>query len=448
MIRKKLLNTLLALAILAAFWGSFTYYEKRKSHEPAKVDSNPQEKLFALESSHVQSFTLKPRGSDPFTLRREGGNWTITGPKKLPADQTAVTALLNTLSNANVEEVVDPKPASLRDFGLDPPGHTFELQTDAKPATFTLLLGDETPTSGGLYAQVAGNPRVVTLASYVKSSLEKTLFDLRDKRALTLDIDHLQKIEVSSKDKRWTLVKNPEGVWDLLLPPPARADHFTVDAIVNQFRNLSMLAVVAEDKKKSASYGFGSPTLTAKLTGPEGTQSLVLGKKDGENYDAMNSTLDPVFTLSSSLLAQLQKDPADLRDKELFSFSALDANRLEVDTPKGHRVFELQKDKDKKKWKQTAPVSRDVPTDKVEALVRNIRDLRAASFPKGENLAGFGLTKPAYKFQVRYGEKNQSEAVEASKTGDHVYARRSTDPLACELAKTALDDIEKALGEL
>ena len=40
------------------------------------------------------------------------------------------------------------------------------------------------------------------------------------------------------------------------------------------------------------------------------------------------------------------------------------------------------------------------------------------------------------------------EIVEAAKAGEHAYARRSTDPVASEVTKTSLEDIEKALSEL
>src|SRR5581483_9585334 len=104
-----------------------------------------------------------------------------------------------------------------------------------------------------------GNPRVITLASYLKSSLEKKQFDIRDRRALTLEAEQLQKISVAYKGTRWTLEKNPEGVWDLQLPPLVRADRFTVDGLVAQLRGLTMQSIVSEDKKKGGDYGFGSP---------------------------------------------------------------------------------------------------------------------------------------------------------------------------------------------
>jgi hypothetical protein len=448
--KRKYLNTLLAVAVLGMSWFAFTYWDKYRSHETTASESKPEEKLVSLDSSHIQAFRLEPRDGPAFTCRRQGGKWVLEGPPKspsspLPADPSTVSSFLNSLTTATVEEVVDPHPASVKDFGLDPPAERVEVSTDTKPPQLTLSLGDETPTSNGLYAQVSGNPRLVTMPAYLKSSLEKSLFDLRDKRALTLDVDQVQRISVESKGKRWTIEKNPEGVWDLVLPPLVRADRSSVDGLVSALRGLSMQTIVAEDKKKFVQYGFGSPTLKVELASPQGAQSLLLGKKDGERYDAVNSALAPIFTLNSTILTQFQKDPTDLRDRDLFSFSTFDAKRVEVDTPKGHWAFEQNKDN---KWKETAPKAKDITVDNMDGLLSNIRNLRAASFPKGADLSALGLTKPAYRFQVQFGDKNQTETVEASKVGEHTYARRTADPLPSELAKNALDAVDKALGSL
>jgi len=340
--------------------------------------------------------------------------------------------------------VVDPHPTSLKDYGLDPPTYSLDITTDAKPQSFTLMLGDDTPTGGGLYAAVEGKPQVFTLASYLKTSLEKKVFDLRDRRALTLEADQLQKISVSYKGASWTLEKNPEGVWDLDLPPAVRADRFTVDGLVSQLRGLTMQSIAAENKNKGGDYGLGSPELRLQLTGSGETQTIVVGKKekDSEQYYATNSALDPVFTLSSDFVTQFKKNDQDLREKDLFSFSSFDVKHVEVDTPKGHWVFTQQGNK----WMETAPKTKEISSDKMEMFLGQLRDLRADSFPKSGNLADFGLAKPPYRFTVQSGEKNTAETVEAAKSGDHVYARRSNDPLPSELSKTALDDIEKSLG--
>ena len=234
---------------------------------------------------------------------------------------------------------------------------------------------------------------------------------------------------------------------DLVLPPAVRADRFTVDGLISQLRGLTMQSVAAENKRKGGDYGFGAPELRLQLAGAGGTETLVVGKKENgssDRYFATNSALEPVFTLNSEFVTQFKKDQSDLREKDLFSFSAFDVKRVEVDTPKGHWAFERQQNQ----WKQTAPKAKNINSDKMDSFLTHLRDLRAESFPPGGSLAAYGLAKPQYRFTVQSGEKNTSETVEASKVGDHVYARRATDPLPAELSKTSLDEVDKALGEL
>jgi hypothetical protein len=447
--RRKYLRTLVALALLGSLWGSYTYISKRQSREPVPSESKPQEKLFPINSQQIDSFELKPKDGEALTCQRKTREWAIVKPRDLPADQSSISSLLDTLTAATVDEVIDPHPADLKQFGLDSPVETLDVTSNGKPQKFELRLGEETPTGAGVYAQVAGSPRVIKLAAYMKSSLVKSLFDLRDRRVVTLQPDQIQRIEVTGKDTGYTLAKNPEGVWDLVLPPPVRADRFGVDGLVNQLRDLKMQSIVAEQKSgMEVRYGLKAPLLVVHLNGPGARETISLGAKapgkDQSRYCAVNSALAPVFTLNADFLNQFRKHADEFRDKDLFTFSTFDAQHVEIEMPTGRLVFDLQKDK----WNQTVPKSRDEPTSKMQDLLNELRDLRAASFPKGLSLAAAGLAKPAYRFGVRYGEKKQTETVEISKVGEHVYARRSTDPLPCELAKTAPASLEKALSDL
>jgi len=451
---KNYLKTLIAVVVLAAVWGGVTLYNRRQSKEqPKTAPAKAPEKLTTLAKDHVQQITIKPKDGDTFVLSKGSGSggqtgWAITSPLKVAADQSGVSTFLDNLTGATIDQVIDPQPANLKDFGLDAPTTTIELTSDSDQQ-FKLLLGDETPASDGLYAQVAGNPQVIMLASYLKNSLEKKMFDLRDRRGLTLDMDKVQRIDVSSKDtkgaKQWTLEKNPEGSWDLVLPPPVRADRFSVEGLVNQLRDLTMQSVTAEDKKKAGSYGLSSPVLTIKVTAQTGTQTVTVGKQDGGHYNAVNSALDPIFTINSDVVTQFQKDPADLRDKDLFSGSLFDAKHLEVTTAKGPRVFDKQQDK----WKQTAPAAKDEATDKMQQLLTDLGEVRVTSFPaaKAGSLAEFGLDKPAYSFKVTYGD-NKTETVEIGVVGTNCYARRPSDALPGTIAKATVDSIEKDLGQL
>jgi Domain of unknown function (DUF4340) len=444
---RKYLQTLIALVLLAGLWGIFTYVGRKKSAPGSEAKSAPSQKIFPAKKGQIVALTVAPASGKPVTCTLEGKTWQITEPMKLATDSSTIDGFLNTLTSATPAEVVSEQPGDLKEFGLDPPASTIEVKTNAEPQEFTLRLGSSTPTNNGIYAQVAGQQRVFTLASYLKASLEKSLFDFRNKKVITLAGDNIQRIEVSSKKNNFQLVKNADGIWDLMLPPPVRADHFTVEGLVDELGNASMKSIVEETKKDLGRYGFSSPTMTIHLNGSSGAQTLVLGKKDGDNYYAINTAVGPVFTLGPDFLSQFQKQPSDLRSKDLFTFVAYEAKKLTVQGPKGRNVF-IQHSNNK--WEQTEPASMVVSNDKMQTLLQDLRDLSAQSFPKKNptDLAAYGLTKPEYTFKVQSGDHNQTQTVQIAQVGAKVYARRSTDLVPAELSPDAITNLQKDLGAL
>lgn len=444
---KKYLQTLIALAVLAGLWGIFTYYGKKKPAASSKTNSATSKTILPVKDAQIVSFTVAATGSKPVTCTRNGKTWQITEPMKLEADSSAIQGFLSSLTSATPSETVSEQGGDPKEFGLDPPTATIEVKTDAKPEEFTLRLGSSTPTNNGVYAQVAGEPRVFTLAGYLKDSLDKNLFDFRNKKVVKLAGDNIRRLDVTSKKGSYQLVKNADGIWDLTLPPPVRADHFTVEGLVDELGNASMQSVASEEKKDLGRYGFSNPTMTIHITGDSGKQTLILGKKDGANYYAMNTAVGPVFTLGSDFLTQFQKQPSDLRSKDLFTFSTYEANHVTVKGPKGQQVFVQHKDS---KWEQTEPASMEIKGDKMQTLLQDLRDLSAQSFPEKNptQLADYGLNKPEYTIQVQYGDQNKTQTVQISQVKGNVYARRSTDLVAAELSKNAITSLQKDLDAL
>ncbi len=444
---KKYLQTLVALAVLVGLWGIFTYLGRKKPAASSEKKSASSQKIFPTKKDQIVAFAVATSGGKPVTCTLNNKTWQITEPEKLAADSSAIDSFLGSLTSATISEVVSEQPSDLKEFGLDPPDATIEVKTNATPQEFTLRLGNSTPTNDGIYAQVAGQQRVFTLASFLKGSLEKNLFDFRNKKVTTLTQDNIQRIEVSSGKDHYQLVKNADGIWDLMLPPAVRADSFAVESLVDELNNASMKSVVEESKNNLGKYGFSNPTMTIHLSGNGGTQTLVLGKKEGNNYYAMNTAIAPVFTLGPDFLSQFQKQPSDLRSKDLFTFVSYEVKQVTVQGPKGRQVFVQHSNN---KWEQTEPASMVVSNDKMQNLLQDLRDLSAKSFPQKNptDLSTYGLTKPEYTFQVQYGDHNKMQTVQLAQVGDKVYGRRSSDVVPAELSKDAITNLQKDLGAL
>ena len=106
--------------------------------------------------------------------------------------------------------------------------------------TDELLIGDDTPTGSGAYAKLANDPRVFTVASFVKTSLDKRPDDLRDKRLLTFDQDKLTRVELQAKGQAVEFGKNAQNEWQILKPRPLRADSSAVDGLVDKLKDAKM----------------------------------------------------------------------------------------------------------------------------------------------------------------------------------------------------------------
>src|SRR5256885_14241639 len=195
----KLSGLLIAAIVLAALSGVL-YWSNH--HPPAeatsKASSDTPPKLLDLKEADISKVEIKKKSAEEFALEKSsGGKWQITAPKPLGADQDAVSSMVSTLSSLNSERLVDEKAADLRQYGLAQP--TVEVDITAKDKPRKLLIGDDTPAGNAVFAKLESDPRVFTVASYSKTSIDKSANDLRDKRLLTADFDKLSRVEVVAK---------------------------------------------------------------------------------------------------------------------------------------------------------------------------------------------------------------------------------------------------------
>jgi Domain of unknown function (DUF4340) len=195
----KIRGLLIATLVFAGLAGFLYWSDHHKpSAEAAKPDADAAPSILKLDQNSITKLELKKKDAPPILLTKSGSDWRITEPKSFAADQTTVSSLLSTISSLDSERLVEDKSSNLERYGLASPA--FELDITGKDnKEQRLLLGDETPAGSGVYAALAGDPRVFTIAEYRKTSLDKTLNDLRDKRLLTVSPDKVSRLEIAGR---------------------------------------------------------------------------------------------------------------------------------------------------------------------------------------------------------------------------------------------------------
>jgi hypothetical protein len=306
---------IVAVVILAGLGGVLYWSQHRKPPEdnaPSSASAAPV--ILKVNTADVNELTIKQKQADPVTLQKaDAGKWQITQPKPYRADQETVAGMLSTLSGLNADRVVEDKASNLKQYGLDPAVAELDI-TGKGQGTRHLLLGDDTPTGGGVYASLAGDPRVFTVSSFNKTSLDKSLNDLRDKSLLTVDADTVSRVELIRKGQEIEFDRTKDG-WQILKPTSSPADSSAVNNLVRSLTSATMQLSATATSDAAAEFARATPVATAKLTGDTGVQTLEV-RKSKDDYYAKSSAVEGVFKVDSSLGTALDKKIDDFQKKK------------------------------------------------------------------------------------------------------------------------------------
>jgi hypothetical protein len=436
----KLRNLFIATFVLAALCGALYWSNHRKpAEEPTKAATATPPKILSLDQAAITHFEILRKAEPTLALSKDAsGSWEIISPKSFAADQDAVAGILSTVSSLNSDRLIDDKATDLSAYGLAAPSLTLQIATkDGK--TQTLAIGDQTPTSSGSYAALAGDPRVFTVASTVKASIDKSANDLRDKRLLTADFDKVTQIELlnqSPAKKQDITFGRDKDAWQILKPKPARAENFKVEDLIRSLKDAKLdIDTPAEDAKSVSAFNSASPFVVAKITGTSGPQELQI-RKLKDDYYAKSSVVPGVFKIASTAATALDKSLDDFLNKKLFDFGFQDPDKIEIhDAEKSYALTRSGTD-----W--WGPDGKKLDSATVQPLVEKLRDLSAAKFPDS------GFASPAIQITITSNDTKTIERVSVAKFGDSYTAKRENESELYEIPAASITDIEQAAANL
>src|SRR5580693_2610431 len=431
----KLRGLIVAAVVLAGLSGTLYWSNHHKPSDTTEASTDVAPKILAVKEADISKFELKKDGAEQVGGERNStGQWRITAPSSLPADQSAVSSLLGTFSSLNSERLVEEKAGSLAPYGLDVPKFEVDL-TEKNNKTQKLLLGDNTPAGNGIYANLETDPRIFTIPSFTKTSIDKSANDLRDKRLLTVDSDKISQVDLIAKKQETAFGRNKDE-WQIVKPRPLRADGTAVDELVRALTDAKMESGALDDPKKNASlFSTAAPVATAKVTTESGTQELQV-RKNKEEYYAKSSVVEGVYKVPSTLGQALDKNLDDFRNKKLFDLGSDDPNKIEIrDATKSYFLTRSRED-----WWSGSAKKMDAAT--VQDLIDKLRDLSASKFVDS------GFTTTLIDLTVTSNDGKRVEKVAISKAGDDYIAKRENDPTLYQLDSKAVDDLRKSAEDV
>ena len=423
---------LIAALLFVALAGVIYWSNKQKAKEESAPPKDTTPTVISVSQADITKIELKKKDGRDVVLEKSGSDWRITAPQTWAADQDTVNGLLSSLSTLTGDNVIEQKATDLAQYGLAPPAETVVIGLKNGKSK-TLLVGDEAPTGGEVYAMAVGDPKVYTMASYNRNAVDKSVNDLRDKRLLTFNQDSLARVELSSKGQDIEFGKNNQGDWQILKPGPYRADGLQVDELVRKLKDAKMDLTGSEDDRKKAAAAFASatPVGTAKVTDASGTQELQVRKDKAGAYYAKSSVVEGVWKSTSELGDGLNKTVDDFRNKKLFDFGFDDPNKIEMHD--GAKSYFFTRGGDK--WFSSG---KELDTVSIQSFIDKLRELTAAKFVDS------GFATPALDVTVTSKDGKRTDKASFSKQGADYVARRENETSLYQVDGKTIQDLEAA----
>ena len=365
----------------------------------------------------VSGIQFRHRDAGPSTINCEkrDGTWHVIHPLEAKADAEEIEDLLSELRSLKVlsfeldgfeAEGADTK-AQLEKSGLDDPRIQVEL-TDGDN-TYTIDIGSSIPsensTQGRVYVKTAVyQDAVYTVVEDIYHLLNKSVFDLRDKRVIDFQRTDTIRIEIKQDTETTACTKNFDNTWELETPTgKIKADAEAVDDLLFGVDSLEAAAFVDDSTGSLASYGLATPSIKVAFTqrGEEAPTVLYIGDytQDGTVY-VKAEQFPQVSRVKRTLIDKIAQGTAWLRDKQVLNFHIDDAIRL-TSTLAGESAFTCQRLGTN--WRLTAPVQEEANNAEVNAIIYELDDLMAAAFVGRKSTptdAATGFSKPDVQLTV------------------------------------------------
>jgi len=414
----------------------------RKEAEKAKSEG----KLYTLTADRVQKIEIQRR-DEVYLFTRTGGEWKLEKPIQAKADKIAVENIVDQFAALKYERSVEKVAVDLAKYGLDQPRIRVSLfEEKAEKPAYTVLIGIQNEMDQTSYATLAAGGEVVLVGSTQVTSLEKGVFDFRDKKFMGMesgDIDRFSyrregvEIAFQKKDARWLLEK----------PVLSLAEESKVSDILYKASALeakSFKGTIAADKLSD--YGLDQPILEAEFRVKGTARTVKVGEK-GETFYALAPHFGEVCEIDKDFAEKLSKEYEPFRSRKAASFYAYDVREIQYKS--GPLEMNLKRNQENNwEWgKKTGKGSPD--SEKVNSLLTALEGLTAVSFVDSPDRS--------VAFPHRFDLQVEDYASKARKTvtillsdlsGEAVFAKSPDFPYYLTVAKDILDKLPKKLADL
>ncbi len=315
---KKFSGTWIALAVFGGllvwlFWLNPKSKDEREEASKTVVKAE-REKIDRIELVNA---------AGTFVFEKKGGAWEITSPIAGPAEDVAMSQMLNALSQLIATTRVYEKPTEeqRKQAGLEPALTTVKFRADGKEQT--LLVGKPHSREESYYVSTPGGA-VFMGRKWSLDVFGKGLDEFRRKKLFVFDKDDVRNLWVGDVELSRADALAP---WHTNGKPfEGRADRGKVNGLVTKLQNLRAKAWLGADTKLETKYEIAVGLANGDR------ERLFVGQAAGaDEWLARTGTSGEIVVTSGPRPLDDPKEIASWRDPQLYDFVVDDVSKLEVE---------------------------------------------------------------------------------------------------------------------
>ena len=269
-----------------------------------KADDVRSKMPLQISDSEVKSIEVRA-AKDVVKVQRADGStvWKIVAPIEAKAADAVVLQLIRDLRNLRTEEFIERTPQNISANGLDSAAIEVNIEFSNNRPALNLKIAPAKPEAElkPAFFVIDDQPGIYKTSNFERSSVAKSLLDLRDREMFVFDRTKLEKLSfqsVQDGETKHQVEKAVDGKWIIDSKP---ADQVFVGELLGNLNSLKAL-----DFSLAPAQAFEKPQLTITIgVGGANEQTLIIGaetKPASKQFYARSSSRDEDFVISAETL--------------------------------------------------------------------------------------------------------------------------------------------------
>lgn len=323
-------------------------------------------------------------------VQKEGEMWQLNKPLKARGDATTIRDLLAQILNTRIEQFIADDDPAIATSGLDEPRAMVQFSEGGGNMPLTLQIGlASAREQEKVFARVSSRNGIYLLPKTVAD----VIFllkpnDLRDRHLLRLDLDIVDRINITAGNGEKVVLARKEESWAIQnVPNRPSADAGQVRQLAEGLLNQTVIAFAADVASDLGKYGLDRPEVRVTFAsyasentaeskaGENVVAELLFGKVNGNIVYARLEEEPFIVSVPRTILELVPANPDRWFDLGIFKLSPAQITSLEV-TKEGHGPVSLTRD-EKGTWRAVGRAETEPLPGNIASLCNALASLRA-----------------------------------------------------------------------